>query len=152
MSTSANAARELIAVVEIPKGVRNKYEYDPELGGIKFDRLLMSAAPYPADYGYIPNTLGHDGDVLDALVCLTEPTFPGCLIPVKPVGLFKMRDEKGVDDKIICVPLADPNWNAMEALEDLKISSIRSGPAGRLVPALSGRPDSCNVSIPSRVW
>src|SRR5690349_7284452 len=113
------AARELIAVVEIPKGVRNKYEYDPELGGIKFDRLLMSAAPYPADYGYIPNTLGHDGDVLDALDCLTEPTFPGCLIPVKPVGLFKMRDEKGVDDKIFCVPLADANWNAMEALEDL---------------------------------
>lgn len=112
-------ADELIAVVEIPKGVRNKYEYDPELGGIKFDRLLMSAAPYPADYGYIPNTLGQDGDVLDALVCLTEPTFPGCLIPVKPVGMFKMRDEKGVDDKIICVPLADPNWNGVDELDDL---------------------------------
>jgi inorganic pyrophosphatase len=110
---------ELIAVVEIPKGVRNKYEYDPELGGIKLDRLLMSAAPYPADYGYIPDTLGRDGDVLDALVCLTEPTFPGCLIPVKPVGMFKMRDEKGVDDKIICVPLADPNWNHYDELEDL---------------------------------
>jgi inorganic pyrophosphatase len=72
MSTGAHSARELIAVVEIPKGVRNKYKYDTELGGIKFDRLLMSAAPYPADYGYIPNTLGQDGDVLDALVCLTE--------------------------------------------------------------------------------
>jgi inorganic pyrophosphatase len=109
----------LIAVVEIPKGVRNKYEYDPELGAIKFDRLLMSAAPYPADYGYIPDTLGQDGDVLDALVCLSEPTFPGCLIPVRPVGMFRMRDEKGVDDKIICVPLADPNWNRYDELEDL---------------------------------
>jgi inorganic pyrophosphatase len=109
----------LIAVVEIPKGGRNKYEYDPELGGITFDRLLMSAAAYPADYGYIPDTLGCDGDVLDALVCLTEPTFPGCLIPVKPVAMFKMQDEKGIDDKIICVPLQDPNWNTHETLDDL---------------------------------
>jgi inorganic pyrophosphatase len=109
----------LVAVVEIPKGGRNKYEYDPELGGIAFDRLLMSAAAYPADYGYIPDTLGCDGDVLDALVCLTEPTFPGCLIAVKPVAMFKMRDEAGVDDKIICVPLRDPNWNVHDSLEDL---------------------------------
>jgi inorganic pyrophosphatase len=109
----------LVAVVEIPKGGRNKYEYDPELGGIKFDRLLMSAAAYPADYGYIPETLGCDGDMLDVLVCLTEPTFPGCLIPVKPVGMFKMRDDKGIDDKIICVPLEDPNWNGYDTLEDL---------------------------------
>jgi inorganic pyrophosphatase len=79
----------------------------------------MSAASYPADYGYIPETLGCDGDMLDALVCLTEPTFPGCLIPVKPVGMFRMRDEKGMDDKIICVPLHDPNWNMHEDLDDL---------------------------------
>jgi inorganic pyrophosphatase len=111
--------RPLVAVVEIPKGGRNKYEYDPELGGIAFDRLLMSAAAYPVDYGYIPDTLGCDGDVLDALVCLTEPTFPGCLIAVKPVAMFKMRDEAGVDDKIICVPLRDPNWNVHDSLEDL---------------------------------
>jgi inorganic pyrophosphatase len=110
---------DLLAVVEIPKGSRNKYEYDPELGGFKLDRLLSSAAPYPADYGYIPDTLGGDGDVLDALICLTEPTFPGCLIPVRPLGMFKMRDEHGIDDKIICVPLSDPNWNAYEKLEDL---------------------------------
>lgn len=109
----------LVAVIEIPKGGRNKYEYDPALGGITFDRLLMSAAVYPADYGYIPDTLGCDGDVLDALVCLTEPTFPGCLIPVKPVAMFKMQDEAGVDDKIICVPLRDPNWSVHETLEDL---------------------------------
>lgn len=111
----------LVCVVEIPKGGRNKYEYDPQLGGIKFDRLLMSAATYPTDYGYIRDTLGQDGDPLDALVCLQEPTFPGCLIPVKPLGMFRMRDEKGGDDKIICVPLHDPYWNIYEKLEDLPL-------------------------------
>src|SRR5271167_1380723 len=110
-----------ICVIEIPKGSRNKYEYDAELGGIKFDRLLMTAAIYPADYGYIRGTLAADGDPLDALVCLYEPTFPGCLIPVKPVGMFMMRDEKGIDDKIICVPLHDPYWNTSETLEDLPL-------------------------------
>jgi len=110
-----------ICVIEIPKGSRNKYEYDPELGGIKFDRLLMTAAIYPADYGYIRDTLAPDGDPLDALVCLYEPTFPGCLIPVKPVGIFKMHDEKGADDKIICVPLHDPYWNTYEELTDLPL-------------------------------
>jgi inorganic pyrophosphatase len=111
----------LVCVVEIPKGSRNKYEYDEQLGGIKFDRLLMSAATYPADYGFLRGTLGQDGDPLDALVCLYEPTFPGCLIPVKPVGMFKMSDEKGIDDKIICVPLHDPYWNGNEVLEDLPL-------------------------------
>ena len=112
---------ELVCVVEIPKGSRNKYEYDPHLGGIKFDRLLMSAATYPTDYGYLRGTLGQDGDPLDALVCLYEPTFPGCLIPVKPVGMFGMSDEKGVDHKVICVPLEDPYWNHHEQLEDLPL-------------------------------
>ena len=111
--------RSLIAVVEIPKGGRNKYEYDVDLGGIRFDRLLMSAAAYPTDYGYLPDTLGQDGDALDALVCLTEPTFPGCLIPVKPLGMFKMSDDKGIDDKIVCVPVDDPNWNQHESTNDL---------------------------------
>jgi inorganic pyrophosphatase len=112
---------QLVCVVEIPKGGRNKYEYDAALDGIRFDRLLMSAATYPTDYGYLRGTLGQDGDPLDALVCLYEPTFPGCLIPVKPVGMFKMRDEKGVDDKIICVPLNDPYWNTHEQIEDLPL-------------------------------
>jgi inorganic pyrophosphatase len=111
----------LVCVVEIPKGGRNKYEFDSDLGGIKFDRLLMSAATYPADYGYLRGTLGQDGDPLDALVCLYEPTFPGCLIPVKPVGMFKMSDEKGIDDKVICVPLHDPYWNKNERLDDLPL-------------------------------
>ena len=112
---------ELVCVVEIPKGTRNKYEYEPKLGGIKFDRLLMSAATYPTDYGFLRGTLGLDGDPLDALVCLHEPTFPGCLIPVKPLGMFRMRDEKGLDDKVICVPLHDPYWNHNEKLEDLPL-------------------------------
>jgi inorganic pyrophosphatase len=117
----AEPEQALICVVEIPKGGRNKYEYDPRLGGIKFDRLLMSAATYPADYGYLRDTLGQDGDALDALVCLYEPTFPGCLIPVKPVGLFEMSDEKGVDDKVICVPVHDPYWNEYDELEQLPL-------------------------------
>jgi inorganic pyrophosphatase len=116
-----DVSRALVCVVEIPKGGRNKYEYDPELGGIKFDRLLASAATYPADYGYLRDTLGLDGDPLDALVCLYEPTFPGCLIPVKALGMFKMRDEKGSDDKIICVPFHDPYWNHYERLEELPL-------------------------------
>jgi inorganic pyrophosphatase len=121
MPASPPAEEELVCVVEIPKGGRNKYEFDPELGGIKFDRLLSSAATYPADYGYLRGTLGQDGDPLDALVCLYEPTFPGCLIPVKPLGMFKMRDEKGIDDKVICVPLHDPYWNGYEELDELPL-------------------------------
>jgi inorganic pyrophosphatase len=120
-SDHAGEGGPVVCVVEIPKGTRNKYEYDPELGGIKFDRLLMSAATYPTDYGYLRGTLGEDGDPLDALVCLYEPTFAGCLIPVKPVGLFAMRDEKGVDDKVICVPLHDPYWNQYEQVDDLPL-------------------------------
>ena len=111
----------LVAIVEIPKGVRNKYEYEPALGGIKFDRLLSTAASYPADYGFLRGTLGQDGDPLDALVCLSEPTFPGCLIPVKPLGLFRMRDEAGPDDKVICVPLEDPYWNIYAEIGDLPL-------------------------------
>jgi len=118
---AANGESLCVCVIEIPKGNRNKYEYDPELGGIKFDRLLMSAATYPTDYGYLRDTLGEDGDPLDALVCLTEPTFPGCLIPVKPIGMFEMRDEKGDDNKILCVPLHDPYWNGYQDIEDLPL-------------------------------
>jgi len=110
---------ELLCQIEIPKGSRNKYEYDPELKAIKFDRLLMTAATYPTDYGFLRQTLALDGDPLDALVCLYEPTFPGCLIPVKPLGLFRMHDEKGSDDKVICVPLHDPYWNHYEEVAEL---------------------------------
>jgi inorganic pyrophosphatase len=113
------ADSDLTCYVEIPKGSRNKYEWDPELGGIKLDRLLFSSVVYPTDYGFIPDTLGEDGDELDAMVCLSEPTFPGCLINVKAIGLFRMEDEEGVDDKVCCVPCNDPTWNFAEKLEDL---------------------------------
>jgi inorganic pyrophosphatase len=106
-------------LVEIPKGSRNKYEWDQELQAIRFDRFLFSSVVYPLDYGMIPRTLAEDGDPLDAMVAVSEPTFPGCVIPAKPIALFKMRDEKGVDDKIVCVPLDDPNWRHVERLEDL---------------------------------
>jgi inorganic pyrophosphatase len=106
-------------VIEIPKGSRNKYEYDKERGIIKFDRMLFSAMHYPSDYGFIPDTLAQDADPLDALVLVWEPTFPGCHIEAKPVGLFKMWDEKGPDEKILCVPVLDPLWNHIESLEDV---------------------------------
>jgi inorganic pyrophosphatase len=109
----------LYCMVEIPKGSRNKYEWDEELRAIRFDRFLFSSVVYPLDYGIIPDTLAEDGDPLDAMVAVSEATFPGCVIPVKPIALFKMRDEKGIDDKVICVPLQDPNWNFAERLEDL---------------------------------
>jgi inorganic pyrophosphatase len=109
----------LRCLVEIPKGSRNKYEWSDEVGAITFDRFLFSSVVYPLDYGMIPNTVAEDGDPLDAMVAVSEPTFPGCVIPVKPIALFKMSDDKGIDDKIICVPLQDPNWNHCERLEDL---------------------------------
>ena len=110
---------KLLCFVEIPKGSRNKYEWDEELGAVKLDRFLYSSVVYPTDYGYFPETLGQDGDELDAMVCVSEPTFPGCVIEVKPIALFKMADEKGIDDKILCVPLSDPGWNTLEKLGDL---------------------------------
>src|ERR671914_1372464 len=107
------------AFVEIPKGSRNKYEYDEDVGAIKLDRFLFSSMVYPTDYGFIPHTKALDGDALDALVCVSEPTFPGCIIEVKPIALFRMSDEEGPDDKVVCVPLEDPAWNKLEQLEDL---------------------------------
>ena len=112
----------LVAVVEIPKGSSNKYEWDEELGAIKLDRLLFSSLGYPTDYGFFRNTLAGDGDPLDAMIVVSEPTFPGCLIEVKPVALFRMRDEKAEDNKILCVPHTDPNWSHIEQLDDLPMT------------------------------
>lgn len=106
-------------MIEIIKGSRNKYEYDPERKAIRFDRMLFSAVHYPSDYGFIVDTLAEDGDALDALVLVWEPTFPGCMIRAKAVGLFKMWDEKGIDNKILCVPVNDPMWNNIESLKDV---------------------------------
>jgi len=110
---------EVTVVVEIPKGSRNKYEYDPVADVIKFDRMLFSSVHYPCDYGFVPDTLAADGDALDALVVLWEPTFPGCHIETKVIGVFKMSDEKGEDEKLVCVPLRDPLWNHIETLDNL---------------------------------
>jgi inorganic pyrophosphatase len=93
--------------IEVPRGQRNKYEIDHETGRIRLDRYLFSAMAYPADYGYIEETLGEDGDPLDALVLLPEPVFPGVVVAARPVGVFHMTDEAGGDDKILCVPV-DP--------------------------------------------
>lgn len=111
---------ELLVVVEIPTGSRNKYEMDHRTGAIVLDRMLFTATRYPADYGFIEGTLGEDGDPLDALVFVGEPTFPGCRIRARPVGMFRMWDEKGRDDKILCVPLRDPAWSHIARLDDLR--------------------------------
>ena len=106
-------------VVEIPKGSRNKYEMDKELGVIRLDRRLFSATVYPADYGYLPNTLGEDTDPLDALVLLEDATFPGCWVRGLPVGVLWMEDDKGPDAKIICVPEGEPRWAGVTDLDQL---------------------------------
>ncbi|TYP84780.1 inorganic pyrophosphatase [Blastococcus xanthinilyticus] len=105
--------------VEIPKGQRNKYELDHETGRIRLDRMLFTSTRYPADYGYIENTLGQDGDPLDALVILEEPTFPGCLVTCRAIGMFRMTDEAGGDDKVLCVPATDPRVAHLKEIEDV---------------------------------
>jgi inorganic pyrophosphatase len=129
-------------VVEIPKGSRNKYEWDEELQAIKLDRYLFSSVVYPTDYGFVPGTWAGDDDPLDAMVCVTEPTFPGCVIEAKPIALFRMSDEHGEDAKVLCVPVNDPNWNTLDRLEDLPhrlaeeiehFFSIYKGPEGKEV-------------------
>ena len=110
---------ESTCFVEIPQGSRNKYEYDEERQVIRLDRHLFSSVVYPADYGFLEETAGENGRHLDALVLVNEPTFPGCRIDVRPVGLFRMRDQAGVDDKVLCVPVGDPEWRDVHELEDV---------------------------------
>jgi inorganic pyrophosphatase len=110
---------EFDVVVEIPKGQRNKYEVDHQTGRIRLDRMLFTSTRYPADYGFIEHTLAGDGDPLDALVLLEEPTFPGCLISCRAIGMFRMRDEKGVDDKVLCVPATDPRMAHLHDITDV---------------------------------
>jgi inorganic pyrophosphatase len=110
---------EVAVVVEIPKGSRNKYEMDHASGRIRLDRMLFTATRYPLDYGYIPDTLSEDGDPLDAMVMLDEPTFPGCLVLARPVGVFWMHDEHGPDAKILAVPARDPRYATTRDLADV---------------------------------
>ena len=105
--------------VEIPKGSRNKYEWDHHTGRFVLDRMLFSAVHYPGDYGFIRDTFGHDGDPLDALVILSEPTFPGCTIAARVVGVFWMSDDKGRDTKVITVPDSDPRWSHIHEIDDV---------------------------------
>ena len=107
---------EFDVFIEIPKGTRNKYELDHKTNRLRLDRTLFTATQYPSDYGFIEDTLGQDGDPLDALVLLSEPTFPGCLIRSRAIGMFRMTDEKGPDDKVLCVPAGDPR---QEHLRDI---------------------------------
>ncbi|HEV7824129.1 MAG TPA: inorganic diphosphatase [Mycobacteriales bacterium] len=106
--------------IEIPKGTRNKYVMDRETGRIRFDRTLFTATQYPADYGFIEDSLGEDTDPLDALVLVQEPTFPGCLIRCRAIGMFRMRDAKGPDPKVLCVPTADLRLAYLRDIPDLE--------------------------------
>ena len=109
-----------VVIVEIPGGSRNKYEYDHESHAIFLDRRLFTATRYPTDYGFFPETLAEDGDPLDALILVSDPTFPGCHIRVRPIGVFWMEDEKGPDAKVLTVPVSDPVSGRMTSIEDLE--------------------------------
>jgi len=112
---------EFDVLIEIPKGQRNKYEMDHKLNRLRLDRTLFTSTQYPADYGYVEETLGQDGDPLDALVLVQEPTFPGCLISARTIGMFRMTDEAGPDDKLVCVPATDPRQAHLKDIGDLPV-------------------------------
>lgn len=114
-----NATITFDMTVEIPRGTKNKYEMDHTTGRIRLDRTLFTSTQYPYDYGFIEGTLGEDGDPLDALVILAEPTFPGCLIECRAVGMFQMQDEMGGDDKVLCIPTADTRRNHIDDLSTI---------------------------------
>ncbi|MGE5548911.1 MAG: inorganic diphosphatase [Bacteroidota bacterium] len=113
------------AIIEIPKGTQNKYEYDQKLGVFRLDRVLYSPVHYPADYGYVPDTLAEDGDPLDILVLISTPTFPGCLVPARVIGALTMEDDKGIDTKLLSVVAVDPRYDRVQELRHLSPHSIR---------------------------
>lgn len=119
LRTGPNAPEILYTLVEIPKGSRNKYEYNKEFGVIKLDRVLYSSLHYPGDYGLIPQTFYDDGDPLDILVMVNEPTFPGCIIEARPIGIFRMLDKGVADDKILAVPARDPIFTDYHDITDI---------------------------------
>ena len=127
---------EFDVVIEIPKGSRNKYEVDHDSGRVKLDRYLYTAFGYPADYGFIENTLGEDGDPLDALVLLPESVFPGCIVEARPVAMFQMTDEAGGDDKVLCVPAGDGRWDHIKDVGD--VPTVRAGGDQALLRPLQG--------------
>lgn len=113
------------AIIEIPRGSRNKYELEKETGLFKLDRLLYSAVHYPGDYGFVPRTLAEDDDPLDVLVMVTAPTFTGCLIAVRPIGVFEMSDSDEHDEKVLAVPMRDPLSEGVHDLEDVPAHYLR---------------------------
>ena len=117
--------RVVNAIIEIQQGGSNKYEYDAELGVFRLNRVLYSAVHYPMGYGFVPRTLAEDGDPIDILVMTDSPTFPGCLIESRPVGLFLMSDEKGEDKKILSVPAVDPRYHEIQELSDMRPHRLR---------------------------
>ena len=110
---------EFDVTIEIPKGQRNKYEIDHETGRVRLDRFLFTPMAYPADYGFIEDTLGADGDPLDAMVLMPHPVYPGVMVAARPVAMFQMVDEAGGDDKVRCVPAGDPRWDHIQDLDDV---------------------------------
>jgi inorganic pyrophosphatase len=117
--------RTVEALIEIPQGSRNKYEYDDTTGRFRLDRVLYTSVHYPTDYGFIPETLAPDGDHLDILVVTYSPTFPGCLVEARPIGGLDMSDEKGSDFKVVAVPVGDPRFNDIHELQDLASHWLR---------------------------
>jgi inorganic pyrophosphatase len=118
-ASTIEPANSVDAFIEVPRGSRNKYEIIPGTEKFRLDRVLYSAVHYPGDYGFIPETLGGDGDPLDILVLVNEPTFPGCLIEARPLGGLVMTDEKGEDFKVLAVPVIDPRYDHLNALSQL---------------------------------
>jgi inorganic pyrophosphatase len=119
LAAAMDDSSRLHCMIEIPKGSRNKYEWDADLQAIKLNRFLFSSVQFPTDYGFVTDTLGDSGDALDALVCVNAPTFPGCLIEVRAVGVLRMDDEEGRSDKLVCVPHDDPAWDEVEGIDGL---------------------------------
>ena len=120
-----NSDKSVDVFIEIPKGSRTKYELDKKTGRIRLDRVLFSSVHYPADYGFIVDTIAGDGDPLDALVVVEEPTFPGCVLPARPIGTLLMTDKKGKDEKILAVPMGDPRFDEVKKLADLSKHWLR---------------------------
>ena len=119
LEPGASVPDEMTVVVEIPRGSRNKYELNKVTGLFQLDRVLYSAVHYPGDYGFFPQTYAQDDDPLDALVMVTVPTFPGCVIDVRPIGLFRMKDKDEMDEKVLCVPTSDPLYDGYDDIGDV---------------------------------
>ena len=106
-------------LIEIPGGSKNKYEFDKDMNAFALDRVLFASVQYPFDYGFVPNTLADDGDPLDGMVMMDEPTFPGCVIAARPIGMLEMIDGGDRDEKILCVPTEDPRYKEVKSLKDV---------------------------------